>query len=78
MQREVDEAAKFQAREAAEMSMRSPASYWINESLQRIGGQVSKKSVSSERKNPTSGQSLVTSSTNQTNSTTDFNKIFKP
>jgi len=58
------------------MSMKSPANSWmINDSLQRIGAQASKKSVSSERKNP--GQSLAAPLAN-TNSSSDFNKIFKP
>ena len=59
-----------------DMSMKSPANSWmINDSLQRIGAQASKKSVSSERKNP--GQGLAVPLAN-TNSSSDFNKIFKP
>jgi hypothetical protein len=60
------------------MSMRSPTNNWINDSLHKIASNTNKKSLSSERK-PVQGSSIANSAhTPNTNSVSDFNKIFKP
>ena len=58
------------------MSMKSPTNNWINESLQKIT--ASKKSVSTERKNPAINAAAISISHTSSTSINDFNKIFKP
>lgn len=81
MYRDLDENNKSLLRERVDISMRSPTNNWINDSLHKIGHNASKKSVSSERKNPSQtnsiGASISISHTNNA-SVSDFNKIFKP
>jgi hypothetical protein len=66
MYRELDENNKSSLRERIDMSMRSPTNNWISDGSSSVVGlskamNPSKKSVSSERKNPTSNNSLQVS-----------------
>lgn len=79
MYRDLDENNKAALRERVDMSMRSPNNNWISEGLQKVNN-PSKKSISSERKNAPSSNSIQANmqAITHTNSTSDFNKIFKP